>query len=95
MIFDFFLLKSFGEHYDINDDILYVNDNFIVGTFLDMDFGYCAPSEANIFVNDNILVVFRIMDLEGHLLNVNKIFTIFFFGKINKCNFLNMLPQIK
>ena len=36
------------------------------------------------FCNDNFLVVFCKMDYEGHLLNVNKVFTIFFFGKKQK-----------
>ena len=59
------------------------NVNFTVWIF-----GYglwiCAHSEAN-FVNDNFLVVFCKMDYEGHLLNVNKVFTIFFFGKKIPC----------
>ena len=46
---------------------------------LDLECGFVL-FEANI-VTDNFFVVICKMDYEGHLLNVNKVFTIFFFGK--------------
>ena len=46
------------------------------------------------FCNDNLLVVFCKMDYEGHLLNVNKVFTIFFFGKKNVINFNWLLYKV-
>ena len=43
-----FLLKSFGERYVLYVDIVYVIDNFKVGSVMDIGNGFCAPPEANI-----------------------------------------------
>ena len=49
MDFDFFSAKKFWWTLWSLWGYFVCNDNFSVGSVLDMDFGYCALSEANIF----------------------------------------------
>ena len=76
-----FLLKSFGECYVSFWGYFVCNDNFTVGSVMDMVMVFVLLLRQILLCNDNFIVGFCIMDFEGHLLKVNKIYTIFFFGK--------------